>query len=136
MRHMIYLFSILLLIPFGVNAQNLVMLSGIVKDSVSGNPVKGVNVVVESNNTGTISDTRGAYVLYLNEGDYEITFSAKGFQNQTLKASLKSNAEYLVELKPKMKSLSSEEGNVARFFSFINRKNERNQMVAEKTKQQ
>lgn len=134
MRHIIYLFSVLFLFPFGIDAQNLVMLSGVVKDSLSGEPVKGVNIVVESNNTGTISDSRGNYVLYLNEGDYEISISAKGYQNQSLKASIKSNAEYMVELKPKMKTLTNNEGSKSRFFSFLNRKNERNQVVADKTK--
>jgi uncharacterized membrane protein len=134
MRHIIYLFSVLLLIPFGVDAQHLVMLSGIVKDSISGEPVKGVNIVVESNNTGTISDSRGEYVLYLNEGEYEITISAKGYHNQSVKASLKSNAEYTIELKPKIESLTNDEGSVSRLFSFLNRKNDRNQVVAEKTK--
>ncbi|MDA3879695.1 MAG: carboxypeptidase-like regulatory domain-containing protein [Prolixibacteraceae bacterium] len=134
MRHIIYIITILILIPFGVSAQNLVMLSGVVKDSISNEPVKGVNIVVESNNTGTISDNHGEYILYLTEGEYKITFSVKGYEEHILTAELKSNAEYFVEMQPKIKSLSDDTDGSRGFFSFLNRKPERNQMIAEKAK--
>lgn len=53
--------------------------SGIVKDSVTGKALEGVDVVVKNLSTGTLSSAGGEFMLYLDAGNYEVTFSRNGY---------------------------------------------------------
>lgn len=68
-------------LSWGVYAQNATV-RGVVKDN-SGQPLPGVNVVVEGSTTGTITDFDGNYQLSA-PTDANLTFSFIGFVNQTI----------------------------------------------------
>ncbi|HLF51631.1 TonB-dependent receptor [Flavobacterium sp.] len=81
-KKLLFLF---LLLPFSVLSQNIV--SGIVLDKASGQPLPGVNVVVQGTTNGTSTDFDGKFQLMkLNKGD-KILFSFIGFKNATVEYS-------------------------------------------------
>lgn len=96
-----HLFIVLaLLISGSVFSQNQFTLSGIVSDSVSGETLKGIDIFVKDRLTGTISNYRGAYLLYLNEGEYEISFSGNGYVKEVISIQLHDDLSQSVALKP------------------------------------
>ncbi len=70
---------LIIVVPCSVFAQ----LSGIVKDSISGEPIPYVNIWVESENTGTNSEENGSFVLHISE-EKNIVFSALGYETKTI----------------------------------------------------
>ncbi|MET0760028.1 MAG: SusC/RagA family TonB-linked outer membrane protein [Flavobacterium sp.] len=100
-KKLLFLF---LLLPFSVLSQNTV--SGIVLDKASGQPLPGVNVVVQGTTSGTSTDFDGKFQLMkLNKGD-KILFSFIGFKNAiveysnqiTINLSLEEDANQLEEV--------------------------------------
>ena len=76
------LLLLLLMMPLGMLAQGTV--SGVVSDGASGQPIPGVNVIVEGTGNGTSTDMDGNYTLSnVNTGD-RIVFSSIGFANQVV----------------------------------------------------
>lgn len=76
------LLLLLLMMPLGMLAQGTV--SGVVSDSASGQPIPGVNVIVEGTGNGTSTDMDGNYTLSnVNTGD-RIVFTFIGYSNQTV----------------------------------------------------
>ena len=53
---------LLLMVPFGLLAQTK-QLKGTVRDNTTGEPLPGVNVLVEGTQNGTSTDMDGNYVL-------------------------------------------------------------------------
>ncbi|WP_162126499.1 SusC/RagA family TonB-linked outer membrane protein [Flavobacterium phycosphaerae] len=79
------LLFLLLLLPFGALAQNV--LSGVVVDKKSNQPLPGVNVTVQGTTKGTSTDFDGKFQLGgLKNGDV-IVFTFIGYTNETLKYS-------------------------------------------------
>ena len=71
------LLLLLLMLPLGALAQGTV--SGTVRDNATGEPLPGVNVIVQGTNNGTATDMDGNYSLSgLNRGD-RIVFTFIGF---------------------------------------------------------
>ena len=66
---------LLVLFPFILFSQNekLYTLSGYVSDLNNGESLIGVNIVVDSLNVGTTSNSYGFYSLTLPEGKYDIS---------------------------------------------------------------
>jgi hypothetical protein len=79
-------------IPFSLSAQ----IHGVVKDSLSGEPIPYVNIWVENEDIGTTSETDGSFSLEI-KGEKILVFSALGYEVK--KASSKSE---LILLKPKV----------------------------------
>ncbi len=77
------LFFFLLLLPFGVLAQGT--LRGTVVDQASGQPIPGVNVVVEGSNNGVSTDFDGKFELNNVKVGETVVFSYIGYSSQTLK---------------------------------------------------
>lgn len=76
------LLLLLLMMPLGMLAQSTV--SGVVSDSASGQPIPGVNVIVEGTGNGTSTDIDGNFTLSnVNTGD-RIVFSFLGYSNQVI----------------------------------------------------
>ena len=72
----------MLLLPFCVLAQNT--FSGKVLDKVSGQPLPGVNVIVQGSANGASTDFDGKFQLSnVKKGDV-IVFSFIGYRNETL----------------------------------------------------
>ena len=73
---------------------------GVVKDSISGEPIPFVNIWVENETIGTTSEVDGSFFLYLKE-EKVLVFSALGYE--TKKSSSKTD---LISLKPKVFELN------------------------------
>ncbi len=91
MKHLLFL-----LFSFSMTAQ----INGIVKDSLSGNPIPYVNIWVENENIGTNSESDGTFSLDL-KTEKNLVFSALGFETKIVK----STAIETVFLLPKMYEL-------------------------------
>lgn len=85
-------FLVLFLISFSLSAQ----IKGVVKDSISGEPIPFVNIWVESETIGTTSEPNGSFSLDIKE-EKVLVFSALGYEVK--KASSKSE---VILLKPKV----------------------------------
>ncbi|RZJ33248.1 MAG: SusC/RagA family TonB-linked outer membrane protein [Flavobacterium sp.] len=77
------LLLLLLTLPFSVLAQST--LSGTVTDKASGQPLPGVNVVVEGSNNGVSTDFDGKYSLTNVKVGETVTFSYIGYKNASVK---------------------------------------------------
>jgi hypothetical protein len=77
------LLLVLLLLGFYASAQ----IKGVVKDSISGEPIPYVNIWVEHETIGTISEMDGSFAL-ATSSDKNIVFSILGYNKKTLKANL------------------------------------------------
>ncbi|MDX9907811.1 MAG: TonB-dependent receptor [Bacteroidales bacterium] len=77
-------------------------ISGIVTDSVSGNPLTGAHIVLEGSKFGAISDYRGHYIIYgVQAGEYVIKVTFIGFDPCMRQITLSSTpAEADFNLKP------------------------------------
>jgi hypothetical protein len=85
-------FLVLFFISFSLSAQ----IKGVVKDSISGEPIPYVNIWVENETVGTTSETNGNFLLDIKE-EKLLVFSALGYEVK--KASSKSE---VILLKPKV----------------------------------
>lgn len=91
----------LLLLPMSFFAQNSV--SGVVKESATGLPVPGANIIVKGTTNGTITDFDGNYTIdNLTEGEV-IVYSFIGFSNEEVSYSGQSTIN--VELTEDMAAL-------------------------------
>lgn len=61
-------------------------IKGIVKDSISGEPIPYVNIWVENENIGTTSDTDGSFSITLNTTSKNLIFSSLGYDKKIIKA--------------------------------------------------
>ena len=59
---------------------------GVVKDSLSGNPISYVSIWVENENIGTTSEENGEFSINVNDKNKNLIFSALGFKKKTVKA--------------------------------------------------
>ena len=84
MKQFIFLF----LITFSLSAQ----VKGVVKDSITGEPIPFVNIWVENENIGTTSETNGSFTLDIKD-DKKLIFSALGYETKII--SSKSEIIYL-----------------------------------------
>jgi len=79
-------------ITFSLSAQ----IKGVVKDSISGEPIPYVNIWVENEAIGTTSEANGSFSLDIKE-DKVLVFSALGFETKKL-----SSKSEVILLKPKV----------------------------------
>ncbi len=63
---------------------NLIAVRGNVYDRVTKAPLYGVNVLVENSSNGTVTDSLGNFVIYLNPGHYELRFDYVGYKAKSL----------------------------------------------------
>ena len=96
-----YFIFFLFLFPTGLYCQDHYTLSGTVTDSITGKTLDGIDIYVKDRCTGTISNWKGTYLLYLKKGMYEIVYSAKGYNTAHLKVNLNANQVQVVEMMPK-----------------------------------
>ena len=75
---------LILLILF-ISQFALSQIKGVVKDSISGQPIPYVNIWVENETIGTTSEENGSFVL-ATSSDKNIVFSILGYNKKTLKA--------------------------------------------------
>jgi hypothetical protein len=85
-------FLVLFFISFSLSAQ----IKGVVKDSISGEPIPYVNIWVENETIGTTSETNGNFLLDIKE-EKLLVFSALGYESKKL-----SSKNEIILLKPKV----------------------------------
>ncbi len=86
---------LLLMLPLSVLAQST--LTGTVSDNATGQPIPGVNVIIEGSTNGTTTDINGSYTLTgVNTGD-RIVFSFIGFGNQTVEYTGQSTMDVVMQ---------------------------------------
>jgi len=81
-RKLLSLLLILMAIPAFLHAQNVI--TGVVTESSSGEPLPGVNVVVEGTAIGTITDIEGKYSLQVEDPEATLVFSYVGFITENI----------------------------------------------------
>ena len=77
-----------LLFSLGLFAQEKYTISGVVKDSLNNETLIGVNLIIPSLKTGTMTNEYGFYSITLPEGTYELQLSYLGFKSVTLRIDL------------------------------------------------
>lgn len=102
-------------------ATNALAQKGIVKDSLTGNPIAYVSIWVENENIGITSEENGEFHIGTNDKNKNLIFSALGYQKKTCKVS----ESQQVRLSPSAYELDE----VA-----INNKKEKKQLEIGKTK--
>ncbi|SDE04709.1 TonB-dependent receptor [Niabella drilacis] len=100
-------FFIAIMITLGCLAQDKVTLSGTVRSAVSGETLISASVELQGGETGTVSNEYGFYSLTLPGGEYNITYSAIGFEPVTETIRLTGNKVHNVSLQELVTSLDS-----------------------------
>lgn len=77
-------FVFLLLSSISISAQ----IRGVVRDSISKEPIPFVNIWIENEEIGTTSDFDGSFSINVKERNPNLVFSALGFYKRVVKASL------------------------------------------------
>jgi len=80
-------------------------LSGTVTEAVSDETLIGVNILIPSLNTGTITNEYGFYSISIEEGTYEFVFSSLGFEEITKTIDLNQNTRLNIALNESTESL-------------------------------
>lgn len=88
-----------MLICLGAFSQPRFTVSGLVSDSISGNILSKVDVVVNKLDIGTISDSNGFYSLLLPKGTYEFKFMFPNYETQIVQVDLSNNVNLPIVLK-------------------------------------
>lgn len=94
-NYILLLISLVSEISFG-------QITGIVKDSVSNEPIPYVNIWVENENIGTSSNENGAFTLNTNGNSKTLIFSSIGYETKKVNSGVLEN---VVRLKPKITNL-------------------------------
>lgn len=87
------------LLPFAVSAQQI-SLTGIVRDSASGTPLRGALIRTENDSIGSKTDAQGRYVLTLPKGPHRLMVSYIGYQPQELDVALSQSFQQNFHLLP------------------------------------
>ena len=99
----------LLVVPQN-NRQNKGTITGIVKDSSTGNPLPSANLVIEGTSLGTTSDIDGQYKLkHLLPGTYTVRARYIGFKDQTREVQVKYGKAVKVDFKLEYAAVEGEE---------------------------
>lgn len=86
-------------------AQEKFTLSGTISEEDSGETLFGVNVIIPSLQTGTVTNQYGYYSITLPKGEYEVYYSSIGFATQKTQISLSENVKQNLELVTDTESL-------------------------------
>jgi hypothetical protein len=89
-RKLLILFFLVSLSAF---AQEKFTLSGTISEADTGETLIGVNVIIPSLQTGTVTNQYGYYSITLPKGDYEVYYTSIGFATQKIQISLSENVK-------------------------------------------
>ena len=92
MKRIIITFFCLISISY-IYCQEKYTLSGFVSDQNNGENIIGVNIFCKDLKQGVASNTYGFYSLTLPKGEYEISFSYIGYENQIYNINLNKDIE-------------------------------------------
>src|SRR5699024_1355170 len=90
-----YNLILILFILFSVTgfSQEKITLSGTISNSADGEKLFGVNVLILENNSGTVTNDNGSYLINHPRGEYTIVVSSMGFQEIREKVNLQHNTK-------------------------------------------
>lgn len=109
----IFLISILIFILILIHAENSSAgttgkLSGTVTESTTGEPIPGVNVIIDGTGFGAATDVKGFYTINnIPPGSYTVTFSAIGYQKKQF-VNVKISVDFTTKLNVELSSESIE----------------------------
>lgn len=66
--------------------------TGIIKDSLTNEPLIAANVFIKGTTTGTVTDYNGKYSIFLKEGDYILQISYLGYATEEVPFTIKGNS--------------------------------------------
>ena len=82
-------------------AQRLTSASGIVRDSVSGEPLSYVSVMFDNSTIGAMTDDNGAFTLQNDKGLTKLVISSLGYDTKTVNLKVNTKNDLLeIDLKP------------------------------------
>lgn len=87
-------------------SQEKFTLSGTITDATTGETLIGVNVLVPTLQTGTITNEYGFYSITLAEGTYEVIYSSVGFKDIKQQVSLTEKIQLNLELEEDLEQLT------------------------------
>lgn len=93
--------GLILLILCGTTSLWAQTLTGIVTDSLTGEPLISATIKLTSGKKGTTTNINGYYSLILGNGTHDITISYLGYQSQQKIITLKANQTLNIKLAPK-----------------------------------
>ena len=99
----LFVFCLLLMLPFGLSAQQAVMVNGVVTDDL-GDMLTGVSVFVKGTSTGTATDIDGKFSLPAATGDI-LVFSYIGYHPAEIKVKAENRNNLRVVLKEASENL-------------------------------
>jgi phosphoglucomutase len=77
------------------NQQPNALLTGIISDALSGDPLIGATVILRSDPTvGSVANLDGVYRILLPEGSHELICRFSGMMNDTLRINVESGQRY------------------------------------------
>lgn len=86
-------------------AQEKFTISGTISEADTGETLFGVNIIIPSLQTGTVTNQYGYYSITLPKGDYEVYYSSIGFATQKFEISLSENIKKNLALATDTESL-------------------------------
>ncbi|MEQ9263271.1 MAG: TonB-dependent receptor [Owenweeksia sp.] len=92
-------FIVLLLLPFSLIGQEKFTLNGYIREASTGEELIGVNILVPSQQVGTVTNEYGYYSLSLPAGKYNVQYQYIGYQTVIREIDLSRNVELNIELK-------------------------------------
>ncbi len=97
MRKIYYLFMLMTMIPFVMNAQY--SLSGKITSSDNNEPLPGAHIVINNSNISTVSDNNGVYQINsLEAGKYQLQISYIGMKTETISIDIRENTTKNISL--------------------------------------
>ena len=82
-------------------AQRITSASGIVRDSISGEPLSYVSVLFDNSTIGAMTDDNGAFTLQNDKGLTKLVISSLGYDTKTVNLKVNTKNDLLeIDLKP------------------------------------
>ena len=99
-RSALWIALALVLLPNITSGEQKLTLRGTVRDWATGDTVAAATVRIVGSRRGTVTNTRGEFLLTLDEGQYRILISSVGYSPDTLEVSLTEDRSLEVALQP------------------------------------
>lgn len=96
---------VLLLLALLAQAQDH-LLSGYVHDAVTGSPLPGCTLFIQTLNKGAATDTAGFFQLAVPSGRFQVVFSFVGYKRDTVTVNVQASQSLAIKLKPESTTLS------------------------------
>lgn len=100
-----FISSLLLLLCLSLTARSQMVISGVVLDSATREPLLGASVFAQNTTLGTTTNKEGEFYLPLKSGGYELIFSFTGYRNEEVRITGNKNERLEILMAKEDKSL-------------------------------